>query len=218
MVQYVYELCSKATTLDELVVATDSEKIRSALSDFGTPVVMTSDQHPTGTDRVAEASLQYPTAEIIVNIQGDEPLLDIRYIDTVIRTLQTSDNVDVVNLCAPITDPKELIDTNTIKVVVGADGNAVYLSRSPVPYPKDRMRANHLRQVCVYGYRPTALQQFADTPPPDTEVTEGVELLRFIDSGIKVKFIEVESGSFSVDSPEDLRRANHELSQRSSTS
>jgi 3-deoxy-manno-octulosonate cytidylyltransferase (CMP-KDO synthetase) len=166
---------------------------------------MTEPHHATGTDRIAEVATRVP-ADLYVNIQGDEPMVRPASISAAIVPFLESRALDyeVTNLMAPIRRAPDIIDSTVPKVVVNDDGYAVYLSRSPIPYPKDSHGYSYYRQVCVYGFTPAALAAFAKLKPGPSERAEGIELLRFIEHGIRVKFFEVDDDSVAVDTPSDL--------------
>lgn len=210
MVARVYEAARAAVTLDEVVVATDSDEIVRVLRSLSIPSVMTSLSHGTGTDRLAEVAKDHE-ASIFVNIQGDEPLIEPRTIDVAVESLLAEAEYDVVNLCARVTMPQDIVDATVPKVLKTASGRAVCLSRSPVPYPKNPSAAVYFRQVCVYAIRRKALLAFADLKIGVLEAAEEIELLRFIENGIPVKMVEVVTRSFGVDTPADLERARREF-------
>lgn len=205
MVARVHERAKSVTEFQEVYVATDDEQIEAACSDLGIATVMTRPDHPTGTDRLAEVATRVP-ADLYVNIQGDEPMVRPSSIVAAIAPFLESKKLDyeVTNLMTPIVRSPDIIDSTVPKVVVNDDGYAVYLSRSPIPYPKDNHGYVYRRQVCVYGFTPSALAAFATLKPGPSERAEGIELLRFIEHGIPVKFIEVDDDSVAVDTPSDL--------------
>lgn len=209
MIYHVYQAAKSSSLLSSVVVATDDERIAQVCQDLDIPTVMTSSEHATGTDRVAEVAAKV-AADIYVNIQGDEPLLDPKTIDAAVNPFMESsqEDIEVTNLCAEITTPEEVLDSNTIKVVKSPDSWGIYLSRQPIPYPRDRQDLRYFKQVCVYAFRRPVLLQFGSWEQTPMERTEGVELLRFIEHQIPVKFIEVTGGSYAVDTPADLRRVN----------
>jgi 3-deoxy-manno-octulosonate cytidylyltransferase (CMP-KDO synthetase) len=205
MIYHVYQASSQASLLDQVFVATDDEKITAVCDKYDIPWIMTSSQHPTGTDRVAEVS-QKIEADLYVNIQGDEPMILPSTIDAAVKPFLDDSDIQVSNLCARILEPDELLDTNVIKVVRSPSSIGVYLSRQPIPYPRDRKDVYYYKQVCVYGFRKEPLLRFLNTPQTYLERTEGVELLRFLELGVPVKFVEVDGGSAAVDTPSDLAR------------
>jgi 3-deoxy-manno-octulosonate cytidylyltransferase (CMP-KDO synthetase) len=206
MVARVYDAAQLATTLTGVVVATDSLEIVKACRDLDIPTVMTDTNHRTGTDRVAEVATKI-ASDVYVNIQGDEPLIEPEVIDEAVNGLQSESRYQVVNLCMAIDRLTDLVDVTVPKVVKGPEGQAVFLSRAVVPYPKTPDAAHYYRQVCVYAFRPEALRLFAELEPGPIEAAEDIELLRFIEHGIPVRMIEVRTHSFGVDTPADLERA-----------
>lgn len=205
MIHHVYSAASKAKLLDDVVVATEDERISEVCDKHGIKWVMTDRDHPTGTDRVAEVSGSIE-ADIFVNIQGDEPMIHPDTIDAAVVPLLNDSDIQVTNLCAQIHDPDELMDNNVIKVVLSPDFKALYLSRQAIPYPRDRQNVSYYKQVCVYGFRREPLLQFVNKGQTNIERTEGVELLRFLEIGISVQFVHVDGGTVAVDTPSDLVR------------
>jgi 3-deoxy-manno-octulosonate cytidylyltransferase (CMP-KDO synthetase) len=205
MIYHVYQSCRQASLLSHVVVATDDHRITEVCDQHAIPWVMTSDCHPTGTDRVAEVS-QRLDADIYVNIQGDEPMIRPETINAAVQPLIDDPGIQVTNLYTRITEPDELIDTNVIKVVLSPDSYGLYLSRQAIPYPRDRRDLAFNKQVCVYGFRKEPLVRFLNTPQTALERTEGVELLRFLEIGVPVKFAATEGGTAAVDTPADLAR------------
>ena len=205
MIYHVYHASTQASLLSRVLVATDDNRITEVCDKYDIPWVMTSSEHPTGTDRVAEVS-QKIEADLYVNIQGDEPMILPSTIDAAVKPFLDNNDIQVSNLCARILEPDELMDTNVIKVVRSPSSIGIYLSRQPIPYPRDRKDAQYFKQVCVYGFRQEALLRFLDTPQTFLERTEGVELLRFLELGVPVKFVVVDGGSAAVDTPTDLAR------------
>ena len=205
MVARVYERAAVVSEFSQVVVATDDQRIVEACAQYGIPTVMTSDRHPTGTDRLAEVAEKIP-ADLYVNIQGDEPTLAPETIRAAIRPFQGPERPDfeVSNLMTPIRKQTDLMDNTVPKVVANAKGDAVYLSRLPVPYPKETKGVVYYKQVCVYGFTPAALRAFATHEMGPLEWAEGIELLRFIENGIKVRMIVVDQDTVAVDTPSDL--------------
>ena len=206
MIYHVYSASVKASLLNDVIVATDDQRIVEACDKYDIPSILTSEKHPTGTDRVAEVA-QNIQADLYVNIQGDEPMMKPNTIDAAVRPFFEQSDFDVTNLCTKILEPDEVIDTNVIKVVRSPESYAIYLSRQPIPYPKDRRDVIYYKQVCVYAFRKDALVRFVNTPQTYLERVEGVEILRFLELGMKIKFVEeTEGGTYAVDSPSDLAR------------
>jgi 3-deoxy-manno-octulosonate cytidylyltransferase (CMP-KDO synthetase) len=208
MIYHVYSAATKASNVTDVVVATDDTRIADVCNSYHIPCKMTSDAHPTGTDRVAEVA-QTIDADLYVNIQGDEPMIRPDTINAAIQPFFDEPDFDITNLCTKIIDPDEVVDTNVIKVVRSPESYGIYLSRQPIPYPKDRRDVSYYKQVCVYAFRKDSLLRFVNTPQTYLERIEGVELLRFLELGMKVKFIEeIEGGIYAVDSPSDLARVS----------
>ena len=215
MIFHVYQAASLARLPTRVLVATGDDIIAEECEKHEIPWVMTSDTHPTGTDRVAEVA-QKLDADLYVNVQGDEPMIRPETIDAAVEPLIEKSDDGVVNLCTRVVNPPELIDTNVIKVVRSPGSYGIYLSRQPVPYPKDKGDVAYYKQVCVYAFRRDPLLRFLDTPQTYLEKTEGIELLRFLEIGIDVRFVEVDGGTMAVDSPSDLRIVNGLMASRRS--
>ena len=209
MIQHVYEQSKKAKSLDFLLVATDDERILSAVEKFGGACMMTSDKHPTGTDRLAEVALKYADFDIIVNIQGDEPLIDPDTIDQVANKLIIADNADVV-MASAMTEISEIDaeDPNIVKVVTDLSGLALYFSRSKIPYPRDNNSGRFLKHIGLYAYKRDFLLAYAKMPSTCLENSEKLEQLRVLENGYKIAMAEIEDDiSIGVDTVEDLQRA-----------
>jgi 3-deoxy-manno-octulosonate cytidylyltransferase (CMP-KDO synthetase) len=213
MVWWVYQQAIKVPELNEVYVATESDKIKSVCAGLGIPVVMTSDKHPTGTDRVAEVADKI-SSDLYVNIQGDEPLIEPETISAAIKPLFDKNEFHVVNLMARINNPVDAINSNIPKVIASENGRGLYLTRSVSPFPKGNIAYSLYRQVCVYAFTSWALEYFKNTPRGKIETIEDIEILRFIENGIYVKFIEVNSATIAVDTKMDLKRVQDELTYR----
>jgi len=199
MIQIVYEQAKKASLCERIIIATDDERIFYAAQAFGADVWMTSSQHNSGTERVAEIAekIQCP---IIINIQGDEPLLQGQMIDDLIIALQ-DENIAVATLAVKIKDFALINDKNIVKVVTDKNGFALYFSRSPLPFqPTDYF----LQHIGIYGYQRDFLLKFGQLPESRLEKTEKLEQLRVLDNGYKIKVVETPFKTLSVDSPQDI--------------
>jgi 3-deoxy-manno-octulosonate cytidylyltransferase (CMP-KDO synthetase) len=205
MIWYVFNQVKKVPEFSDVYVATDDERIEAACGQLGIPVIMTSDQHPTGTDRVAEVAEKIP-ADLYVNIQGDEPLIEPETIRQAIFPYLNGETPPVVNLMTTITDPVDAINPTVPKVIVGSNGRGLYLTRSMCPYPKGSIDYYFYKQVCAYAFTPEALQFFKSTQRGKIERIEDIEILRFIENGCFVKFVEVKSNTVAVDTEKDLER------------
>ena len=219
MIQHVYERASRATCIDRLLVATDDERIAAAVTAFGGEVVMTSTAHPSGTDRLAEVARAIE-AEVVVNVQGDEPLLDPLAIETAVAALRRDPAVAIATLSLPLTDPEEMLSPGVVKVVVDEASDALYFSRSPIPFVRTanataRERAQAAvrlglarKHIGLYVYRREALLRFAALPASPLEEAEGLEQLRALHHGMRIRVapLAASTGGVAVDTPEDLER------------
>ena len=203
MIFHVYENTKKCRLLDEVVVATDDERIQEAVLEFGGKVILTSKEHPTGTDRVAEAA-KYIEADIIVNVQGDEPLVNIKMIEQLVLPLLEEESINVTNLIARIENPGDFIDATVVKAAKDKDDFLLYLTRSPIPYPRTRQNYAVYQHIGVYAFRKSFLLAFAQMPQSPLELIEGIEFLRIIENGYKVKAILTDHRSIGVDTISDL--------------
>jgi 3-deoxy-manno-octulosonate cytidylyltransferase (CMP-KDO synthetase) len=211
MIQHVWERCIEALNPSDVFVATDDERIRKACEGFGASVLMTSDQCLTGTDRVAEAALQLDHS-FIVNVQGDEPMIDAKDILTVADAFRSGDG-GVVNAMAPIVEEREYWSPNVPKVVTDPNGRLQYMSRAPIPANKAKTFEKAWKQVCIYAFSREHLARFsAASEKGPLESIEDIEILRFIEMGIGVSLVELASTSMAVDTPEDLEQVVRALS------
>jgi len=207
MMWHVYQQALKTEMLEEVYIATDDERIAAACRDHGLNFLMTRPDHATGTDRVAECA-RLLTADIIVNIQGDEPFILPESIDAVARALQqeSSPHVAATNGCARIHEPEEILDQSVVKVAISRSGRALSYSRLPIPL-SFRKQAVHYRQLGLYAFRRESLAFFAATPQGPVEEAESVELFRFLEHDRAVLMVEVEEKGIAVDTPADLEKA-----------
>jgi len=211
MIQHVYERTRMATLVDRVIVATDDQRIHAAVTAFGGEVVMTRTDHPTGTDRLAEVAEQLSSA-LIVNVQGDEPLIDPRMIDQAVGPLLEDVSIPMGTLMSPITSLAEFQNPNVVKVVTDRNGFALYFSRAPIPYPRDFAAdlAEHLQRlkprkhVGLYVYRRDFLLAYPTLPVTPLETLECLEQLRALENGYSIRVVETTLGSHGVDTPEDL--------------
>ncbi len=208
MIEHVYRRTAMCPALDDVFVATCDRQIMEAVEAFGGKAIMTSDSHQRASDRVAEAATNF-SADIIVMVQGDEPMTYPQMIESSVAPLHNRDKqIACVNLSARIQTEKEFADPNTIKVVMDADGFAVYMSREPIPtrhlQPFEQLAT--FKQVCIIPFSAASLQEFIQLPPTPLEVAESIDMLRFIEHGRKVKMVPTEYITHAVDTPEDLKR------------
>lgn len=219
MIQYVYEGCSGATHVEEVIVATDSETIFEKVLSFGGKAIMTSPLHSSGTDRVAEvaATMDY---DIIVNVQGDEPLIRPQMIDEVVDLLSDS-RADMGTLAKRIINAEDIMDPDVVKVVFDKDNFALYFSRSPIPYHRDLFRSGKRKEyssgvwmfkhIGVYSYRRDVLLALSNMKRTRLEEAEKLEQLRAIENGLKIKVKETDFETIGVDTPQDLERVERWL-------
>lgn len=206
MIQHVYERARQATALAEVLVATDDERIFAAVQGFGGEAVMTSPHHRSGTDRVAEAAATR-AADVVVNIQGDEPLIEPAAIDSLVAPFAVDPELEMTTLATPIRVPAEIEDPSAVKVVMDRRGYALYFSRYPIPYHRDTQGASRrLKHLGLYGYRAGFLQVYSRLEPTPLEQTEKLEQLRALEHGHRIFVVLTEHDAIGVDTPEDLAR------------
>lgn len=205
MIQWVYEAAKTAALIDELVVATDDQRIYDTVVSFGGKAEMTAAAHPTGTDRLAEVAQRYQT-ELVVNIQGDEPLIKGTVIDSIIKPLLEDPGLPMSTAKVRLTDPEQIKEASVVKVVTAENGDALYFSRSPIPYPRNAKQAVYWKHIGLYGYRKEFLLKYIALPQSQLELAESLEQLRVLANGYRIKVVEVEQDSVGVDTPEDLER------------
>jgi 3-deoxy-manno-octulosonate cytidylyltransferase (CMP-KDO synthetase) len=206
MIEHVYRRTSAAAWVSSVLVATDDERILEAVRSFGGVACMTSPDHASGTDRLAEVAREM-SCEVIVNVQGDEPLIEPIMIDEAVQPLMDDPMVVMSTLRRRITDPAELQNPNVTKVVVDREGFALYFSRAPIPYARQGApAADAWRHVGLYVYRRDCLLQLAGLEPTELERSEALEQLRALEHGIRILAVETQHESIGVDTPEDLDR------------
>lgn len=209
MIWWVYQQCKKVSDFDEVYVATDDERIFKVCEENSIKAIMTSKSHPTGTDRIGEVACKV-SADLIVNIQGDEPLLEPETIVQAIKPFYMNPNLQISNLMTKIDDPVDVVNFTVPKVITNKDSIGIYLTRATAPYPKGSIEYSYYKQVCVYGFKPEALQFYCDYGikygKAKIEAVEDIEILRFIENGYQVQYIEVDSNTVAVDTPNDLEK------------
>jgi 3-deoxy-manno-octulosonate cytidylyltransferase (CMP-KDO synthetase) len=201
MLEHVYERVSMARYLGAVIVATDDSRICDEAKRFGARVKMTRADHVSGTDRVAEVASAFEDFELVVNIQGDEPLIDPNAIDAAVLPLLEEPAIPMGTLKKRIEDPREIADSNVVKVVTDRFENAIYFSRSPIPYA-----GPHYKHIGLYVYRRKFLLKYPDLPRGPLEKAETLEQLRALENGLKIRVVETDYESFGVDTPADLER------------
>ncbi len=205
MLWHVYNKAREAQLLDNVIIATDSKKIQKEAVNFGAEVIMTSSEAATGTDRIAEVA-QSLSDEVIINIQGDEPLIDPKLIDKLVQTLYDDESLKIVTAVYKCKKSIELESRDVVKVVKDEDDYALYFSRSLIPYPRSADKVNFYKHLGIYAYRRMFLLTFTTLVPLELERTEGLEQLRMLEYGYKIKVVEAENDSIGVDTPEEFEK------------
>ncbi len=202
LVQHTYESASRAKSVDDVIVATDSDKVFEAVKSFGGECVMTSSEHRSGTDRIAEAMKGYD-ADIVVNVQADEPEIEPSSIEKVARLLEKNKKVPMATLVSKIEDENQLNDPNVVKVIVNKKNEAIYFSRLPVPYNRDNAGigncSDYLRHLGIYAYRKEFLEKLTKLQPTFLERSEKLEQLRVLENGFSIMVGKVEHVCEGID-------------------
>ncbi len=214
LLQHTYEGAGRSKLIDKIVIAVDDEQVAKAAKSFNAAYIMTPKDCATGSDRIAIVAKEFPRADIIVNIQGDEPFINGMMIDQAIEPLLFDPDVNVSTLAKLIDNVEELKSPSVVKVVFDYKNFALYFSRSPIPFVRDAEtdkqmleKADIYKHVGLYVYRKEYLLKFTKLEPTDLEQWEKLEQLRMLENGFKIKIVETEFDSFSVDTPEDLEKA-----------
>lgn len=212
MIRRVYEQCLEAHSLDEVYVATDDRRIVAEVDSFGGKALLTAADHFSGTDRLCEAAARV-SADIIVNVQGDQPFVEPAMIDEAVYPLLEDPDLPMATLMQKITDQRDYDNPNVVKVVVDRESNALYFSRSRIPFARSGEPIDLYEHIGLYVYRKQFLSLIAGLPPTRLEKAEVLEQLRVIENGYRIKVVETgkqssELSGFSVDTPEDLERIN----------
>jgi len=210
MIQRVYEQATKAKMPAEVIVATDDERVYQAVKDFGGQVVMTSANHRSGTDRLAEVAKSRDDVDVVINVQGDEPMLPPEIIDRLSELFVQDANLQMATMKCPMKQ-EEYGEPGSVKVVTDMNGYALYFSRSLLPYPRNEDGVKVYKHVGIYAYRRDFLLKYAALEPTPLEMTESLEQLRALENGYKIKVLESDFQGVGVDTPEDLARVNELL-------
>jgi len=212
MIAWVYENARQATCLDHLLVATDSPEVESYCREHGIPALMTSHEHKSGTDRMAEVMAK-ETAGIYVNIQGDEPMITPDHLERLLRPFDESSGTEVSTLKVAI-DAQTAMDRNVVKVVTDLAGRALYFSRARIPFDRDDTgKAQYFKHQGFYAFSAGALEKFHHLPPSPLEKLEKLEQLRFLENGIEIMVVETPHDTIGVDTEDDLRRVEEYFRQ-----
>ena len=205
VLQHVYERAARATLSQRVIIATDDERIAVAARGFGAEVILTRADHASGTDRVAEVAAGL-TQNLIVNVQGDEPLVEPSAIDAAIEPLVADPSIHMGTLCAPVEEVEALANPNVVKVVTSQQGFALYFSRLPIPFVRGHGSAARYRHIGLYVYRREFLLRLSRLAPTPLEEAEKLEQLRAIEHGYRIRVVTVPAASPGIDTPEDLAR------------
>jgi 3-deoxy-manno-octulosonate cytidylyltransferase (CMP-KDO synthetase) len=214
LLRHVWERCSRAKKLDAVIIATDDMRIAKAAFDWGAEVAMTSPNHQSGTDRVAEVVRKTKQFDFIINIQGDEPLLDPALIDRMVKELRSNRKIDIVTAAHPFESAAEASSSHQVKVIVDLHGNALYFSRYAIPFPRNRAASiKYLRHQGIYGFRRKALLDFVKWKPTPLERAESLEQLRALENGVMVHVLVTKHGSPGVDTLADAKALEQKLAR-----
>ena len=208
MICRVYQRAAQASKADTTVVATDDQRIFDAVTKNGGRAVMTRADHATGTDRLAEAVQSFPDADLIINVQGDEPLINPKLIDDLITLFEHDDQLNMATVAVELNDPSEINNPNNVKVVADRNGNALYFSRSPIPFERNKNRSKVYKHIGIYAYRKNFLLEYAAMEPTPLEQAESLEQLRALETGHKIKVLVSADKFIGVDTEEDLQLVN----------
>ncbi len=223
MIRWVYERTRRSSLVNRVIVATDDERIREAVASFGGEAVMTSRTHPTGTDRIAEVAANLD-CDIVVNVQGDEPLIQPEMIDEAVAPLASDPSISMGTLCRKIDNPAEAFDPNVVKTVFDRNGFALYFSRAPIPWNRDLWAGKKIlfdmpavdglyKHIGLYAYRRDFLLRYARLPQTALEEREKLEQLRALEHGHRIKVTVTRHESFGVDIPADLGKILQQLEE-----
>ena len=212
LLRRVLERCEKAKSLDSVIVATDDMRIAEAAFNWGAEVALTSTNHCSGTDRVAEVARKTKEFAFIVNIQGDEPLVEPRLIDRMVEKLRSDRTIQIVTAAHPFEQPEDALSPHQVKVVVDLAGNALYFSRAPIPF-HEKDRSLSFRHQGIYGFRRNVLLQFVKWKPAPLERAESLEQLRALENGVKVHVLITAKGSPGIDTLADAEALEQKLAR-----
>jgi 3-deoxy-manno-octulosonate cytidylyltransferase (CMP-KDO synthetase) len=214
LLRHVWESAFRARSLDRVIIATDDMRIAQAAFSWGAEVALTSPRHKSGTDRIAEVAGKARQFAYIINIQGDEPLLDPRLIDRLVAKLCSEPGIGLVTAAHPFEDAADASSPHQVKVVVDLRGRALYFSRSPIPFRRDtRAPVKILRHQGIYGFRRDLLLQFVRWKPSPLERAESLEQLRALENGVTVNVLVTKHGSPGVDTPQDAKALERKLAR-----
>lgn len=208
MIVRVYQQAAKARRLTGVIAAVDDERVYEAVVSNGGRAMMTAKDHPTGTDRLAEVAAAHPEAELIINVQGDEPMIEPAIIDELAAAFDDDPDLQMATVKSPMESQADINNPNNVKVVTDKNGYALYFSRSPLPYFRENTGMTVYKHIGIYAYKRDFLLEYAKMMPTQLEQTESLEQLRALENGYKIKVIETDYHFVGVDTPEDLAEVN----------
>ena len=215
LLRHVWERCRRASLLDSVIIATDDMRIAKAAFEWGAEVAFTSPRHQSGTDRIAEVVARAPEFQLIINIQGDEPLVEPALIDRFVRKLRSDAHIAMVTAAHPFADPADAKSPHQVKVIIDRSSRALYFSRTAIPYSgRDARGIAYLRHQGIYGFRRDLLLQFVGWKPSPLERAESLEQLRALENGVTVHVLVTKHGSPGVDTPQDVKNLERTLLSR----
>lgn len=212
MIEWVYKR-AKLSNLDEVVVATDDERIYKEVENFGGKVVLTRKDHENGTSRIAEVCEKYTDYDVIVNIQGDEPLIEKDMINSIIDSFKNDNTISMSTLKYKLDSMEDIENPNYVKVITDAKGYAIYFSRSVIPYPRKLDLQNYYKHVGIYGYKRDFVIEYAKMEPTPLELSESLEQLRAIENGYRIKVMETPYKILGVDTQEELEKVREYITE-----
>lgn len=208
MVQWVYEAAKRCSDFSKVVVATDSQLVADCVREFGGEVEMTSSDHTTGTDRVAEVAERYPEMKAVANVQGDQPFVTPQMLTQLISPYLRGESPEMTTLACPLDMKASYQDPNTVKVVCDRHSNALYFSRAPIPYFRNSLKVPVFHHLGLYAFRQDFLAKYAQLEPTPLEQCEGLEQLRVLEHGFEIRVCQTEKATLEINTPEDLAKAN----------
>lgn len=203
MIEWVYKRCL-SSKLDKVVVATDDDRIVEVVKSFGGEVILTSRDHETGTDRIAEVAQNYRDFNVIINVQGDEPLIESSMINSLITPFIEEPELKMATLKYKLDNMEDVNNPNIVKVICDKNDYAIYFSRNPIPFPRKLEISNYYKHIGVYAYKRDFVLDYAKMPQTPLEISESLEQLRVLENGYKIKVLETKHKVLGVDTPEDL--------------
>lgn len=206
IIQWVWEKCAKCNSIDRVIVATDDERIFNVCNEFGAETEMTSTEHKSGSDRIAEVAKRHPEIAYIINVQGDEPLIEPENIELVRQGVVEDDSADISTLVREITDDNDINNPNLVKCIFDVNNFAMYFSRSKIPYERNTGKAKFYGHLGIYGYKRDSLFKMTSLPQTTYEMAESLEQLRALQNGMKIKVAVVKNVPVGIDTIEDFNK------------